>query len=173
MNHEIESFLAERGRSIIGWDEVLEGGLTADGLVMSWRGVEGGVEAAKQHHGVIMTPTSHCYFDYYQLKDRDRQPVALGNYLPLSKVYSFEPLQPNALNEEEQKFILGVQANLWTEYVGYPQHVYYMLLPRLDAISEVQWCQPEQKDFESFKKRMPNMKRLYDKLGINYCRDTE
>ena len=173
MNHEIESFLAERGRSIIGWDEVLEGGLTADGLVMSWRGVEGGVEAAKQHHGVIMTPTSHCYFDYYQLKDRDRQPVALGNYLPLSKVYSFEPLQPNALNEEEQKFILGVQANLWTEYVGYPQHVYYMLLPRLDAISEVQWCQPEQKDFESFKKRMPNMKRLYDKLGINYCRDSE
>jgi hexosaminidase len=173
MNHEIESFLAERGRNIIGWDEVLEGGLTEGGIVMSWRGIEGGIEAAKQHHQVIMTPTSACYFDYYQLKDRDRQPVAIGNYLPLSKVYYYEPLAPDALSEEEQKYILGAQANLWTEYVGYPQHVYYMLLPRLDAISEVQWCRPDQKDFKNFKQRLPKMKRLYDKLEINYCRQEE
>ena len=173
INHEMENFLRERGRDMIGWDEVLEGGLTEGGIVMSWRGINGGIEAAKQHHRVIMSPTTYCYIDYYQLKDHNRQPDAIGGYLPVSKVYSFEPLVPEALSEEEQQYILGPQINLWTEYVAFPDHVFYMLLPRLDAISEVQWCQSAQKDFEDFKTRLPRIKRLYDALGINYCRDIE
>lgn len=171
MNQEMGKFLSERGRDMIGWDEILEGGLTEGGLVMSWRGTKGGIEAAKQHHPVIMTPTDFCYFDYYQLKDHDRQPPAIGYYLPLSKVYSFEPL--DGIPEEEQQYILGVQSNLWTEYVAYPQHVYYMLLPRLDALSEVQWCRPDQKNYEDFLKRLPHLKQLYDRIGVNYCRDIE
>ena len=173
INHEIEQFLKERGRDMIGWDEVLEGGLTEGGIVMSWRGINGGIEAAKQHHRVIMTPTDYCYIDYYQLKDQWGQPLGIGGYLPVSKVYSFEPLIPDQLSEEEQKYILGPQVNLWTEYVGVPQHVFYMLLPRLDAISEVQWCHSDQKDFEDFKTRLPHMKQLYDRMGVNYCHKLE
>lgn len=171
MNHQIEEFLSQRGRDMIGWDEVLEGGLTEGGVVMSWRGVKGGIEAAKQHHRVIMTPTDYCYVDYYQLKDHDRQPPAIGYYLPVSKVYSFEPLE--GIPEEEQHYILGAQANLWTEYVAYPQHAFYMLLPRLDALSEVQWCRPDQKDYEDFKVRLSHLQRLYDRIGVNYCHDME
>ncbi len=173
INHEMEAFLSERGRDMIGWDEVLEGGLTEGGIVMSWRGIKGGIEAAKQHHRVIMSPTTYCYIDYYQLKDRNRQPDAIGGYLPVSQVYSFEPLVPEDLSEDEQKYILGPQVNLWCEYVAYPQHVFYMLLPRLDAISEVQWCRPDQKDFEDFKTRLPRMKKLYDRIGVNYCSGLE
>ena len=173
INHEMEQFLKERGRDMIGWDEVLEGGLTEGGIVMSWRGIKGGIEAAKQHHRVIMTPTDYCYIDYYQLKDQWGQPLGIGGYLPVSKVYSFEPLIPDQLSEEEQKYILGPQVNLWTEYVGYPQHVFYMLLPRLDAISEVQWCRSDQKDFEDFKTRLPHMLQLYDHMGVNYCHKVE
>ena len=173
VNHEMEAFLRDRGRDMIGWDEVLEGGLTENGIVMSWRGIKGGIEAAKQHHRVIMTPNTYCYIDYYQLKDRNRQPEGIGGYLPLSQVYSFEPLVPEDLSEEEQKYILGPQVNLWTEYVAYPQHVFYMLLPRLDAISEVQWCRSEQKDFEDFKTRLPHMKQIYNRIGVNYCSGVE
>ena len=171
MNQQLGQFLAERGRDIIGWDEILEGGLTEGGIVMSWRGTEGGIEAAKQPHRVIMTPTDYCYVDYYQLKDHDRQPPAIGYYLPLTKVYSFEPLA--GIPEAEQKYILGAQANLWTEYVAYPQHVFYMLLPRLDALSEVQWCRPDQKNFDDFRSRLRQLQRLYDRIGVNYCRDIE
>ncbi|MCR5821284.1 MAG: beta-N-acetylhexosaminidase [Bacteroidaceae bacterium] len=173
INHEMESFLQARGRNIIGWDEVLEGGLTDDGIVMSWRGVKGGIEAARQHHRVIMSPTTFCYIDYYQLRDRGLQPDAIGGYLPLSQVYSFEPLAADVLSEEEQKYILGPQVNLWTEYIAYPQHLFYMLLPRLDAISEVQWCYPGQKDFEGFKSRLPQMLKIYDLMGFSYCRKYE
>ena len=173
INHEMEAFLRERGRDIIGWDEVLEGGLTEGGIVMSWRGIKGGIEAAKQHHRVIMAPTTFCYIDYYQLQNRDRQPQSIGGYVPLSKVYSLEPILPDDLSEEEQKYILGPQVNLWTEYIAYPQHIFYMLLPRLDAISEVQWCRSEQKDFDRFKSRRPHMLKIYDRLGINYCRQYE
>ena len=158
INHEVEKFLHERGRDMIGWDEVLEGGLTEGGIVMSWRGIKGGIEAAKQHHRVIMTPTTYCYIDYYQLKDQWGQPLGIGGYLPASKVHSFEPLIPEELTEEEQQ---------------YPEHVFYMLLPRLDAISEVQWCRTDQKDFEDFKTRLPRMKRIYDRMGVNYCRGLE
>ena len=173
INHEMEKFLSKRGRDMIGWDEVLEGGLTEKGIVMSWRGINGGIEAARQHHRVIMTPTDYCYIDYYQLKDQGGQPLGIGGYLPVSKVYSFEPLIPDQLSEDEQKYILGPQVNLWTEYVAYPQHLFYMLLPRLDAISEVQWCRSDQKDFEDFKTRLPHMKQIYDRMGVNYCHQVE
>ena len=173
INHEVEQFLATRGRNLIGWDETLEGGLTEGAVVMSWRGVNGGVEAARQHHRVIMTPTDYCYIDYYQLKDTWNLPLAIGGYVPASKVYSFEPLVPGKLTDDEQQYILGPQVNLWTEYIAAPEHLFYMLLPRLDAISEVQWCQPEQKDFDDFKARLPRMMQLYDRLPVSYCHKVE
>ena len=163
--------MQKKGRDLIGWDEVLEGGLSEKAIVMSWRGTKGGIQAARQHHRVIMTPTDFCYIDYYQLKDQWNQPMAIGGYLPVSKVYSFEPTTD--LNEEEAKYILGPQVNLWTEYVGYPDHAMYMLLPRLDAISEVQWMQPDKKDLEAFKTRLVRMEKLYDKLGYSYCKKIE
>ena len=173
INHEVEQFLTSRGRNLIGWDEILEGGLTEGAVVMSWRGVNGGIEAARQHHRVIMTPTDYCYIDYYQLKDTWNIPLAIGGYVPASKIYSFEPLVPGKLSEEEQQYILGPQVNLWTEYIAAPEHLFFMLLPRLDAISEVQWCQPEQKDFDEFKTRLPRMMRLYDRLKVSYCHKVE
>ena len=173
INHEVEQFLTSRGRNLIGWDEILEGGLTEGAVVMSWRGVNGGIEAARQHHRVIMTPTDFCYIDYYQLKDTWNIPLAIGGYVPASKIYSFEPLVPGKLSDEEQQYILGPQVNLWTEYIAAPEHLFFMLLPRLDAISEVQWCQPEQKDFDEFKTRLPRMMRLYDRLKVSYCHKVE
>ena len=173
INHEVEKFLATRGRNLIGWDEILEGGLTEGAVVMSWRGVNGGIEAARQHHRVIMTPTDYCYIDYYQLKDTWNIPLAIGGYVPASKIYSFEPLVPGKLTEEQQQYILGPQVNLWTEYIAAPEHLFFMLLPRLDAISEVQWCQPESKDFKDFKTRLPRMMQLYDRLPVSYCHKVE
>ena len=168
INKELEAYLARKGRTIIGWDETLEGGLSDNAIVMSWRGYDGGIAAARQHHHVIMTPTQNCYIDYYQLRDRNAQPLGIGGYLPLSKVYSMEPV-PEQLSEEEKQYIMGPQANLWTEYVQYPEHLFYMLLPRLDAISEVQWTTAEQKNFADFEQRLPRMLRLYDKIGCKYC----
>ena len=173
INREMEQFLKQRGRTLIGWDETLEGGLTTEATVMSWRGINGGIEAARQHHHVIMTPTDYCYIDYYQLKNTWNEPLAIGGYVPLSKVYAFEPLVPETLTEEEQQYILGAQVNLWTEYVAAPDHLCYMLLPRLDAISEVQWCRPQQKDFDDFKQRLPHMKQIYNILGVRYCQGVE
>ena len=173
INHEVEKFLTSRGRNLIGWDETLEGGLTEGAVVMSWRGVNGGIEAARQHHRVIMAPTDYCYIDYYQLKDTWNLPLGIGGYVPASKVYSFEPLVSGKLTEEEQQYILGPQVNLWTEYIAAPEHLFFMLLPRLDAISEVQWCQPGQKDFDDFKRRLPRMMQLYDRLHVSYCRKVE
>ena len=162
INKEMEAFLASRGRKIIGWDETLEA------AVMSWRGQNGGKTAAQLHHEVVMTPTSHCYFDYYQLQNRDAQPLAIGGYLPLSKVYSLEPV-PAELTAEEAKYILGAQCNLWTEYVVSPDHAEFMLLPRLAAMSEVQWLQPDAKDYEQFLLRLPALEQTYRKLGYKYC----
>lgn len=168
INKELEQYMAGMGRELVGWDEVLEGGLSENAIVMSWRGTEGGIEAARQHHRVIMSPNSHCYIDHYQLQNHQQQPLAIGGYLPVSKVYSYEPI-PTELTEEEAKYILGPQCNLWTEYVVYPEHAFYMLLPRLDALSEVQWLPKEQKDYEAFKARLPRMLKLYRKLGVPYC----
>lgn len=169
LNKELEKFLAQRGRTLIGWDETLEGGLSDSAIVMSWRGYEGGIQAARLGHRVIMTPTSHCYIDYYQLKGETKtQPLSIGGYLPLSKVYSMEPI-PAELTEAEQQYIWGPQCNLWTEYVISSQHVEYMLLPRLAAMSEVQWMSPEAKNYDDFLLRLQRYEQLYSRLGLYYC----
>ena len=174
INHEIEQFLASRGRSLIGWDEILAGGLTENAIVMSWRGTKGGIAAAKQKHRVIMSPNVFSYIDHPQLKDLSKSPRTTDSYVvSCSKMYSFEPLVPEELTKEEGDCILGVQANLWTEHVAYPEHALYQLLPRLGAMSEVQWCNPEQKDFENWKARLPQLQKLYDKLGYVYCNEVE
>lgn len=172
INREIESYLASLGRDIIGWDETLEGGLTERATVMSWRGTQGGIDAARFHHNVIMTPVDYCYIDYYQVKNNWNAPMAIGGYVPASKTYSFEPV-PDVLTEEEKRYILGAQVNLWCEYIAHAPHLFYMLLPRLDAISEVQWTEPAKKDFDDFKKRLQHQFKLYDILGVNYCRTVE
>ena len=174
INHEVEGLLNERGRNLIGWDEILAGGLTKGAIVMSWRGTKGGIEAARQHHHVIMSPNVYAYIDHPQLKDVAKQPRTIGGYIvSASKMYSFEPVIPDSLTVDEQKYIMGVQANLWTEYVAYPEHVFYQLLPRLAVMSEVQWCLPEQKNFEDFKNRLPRMENLYERMGVPYCHGLE
>lgn len=166
---DAEAFLAERDRTVIGWDEVLAGGLGDNTWVMSWRGQEGGREAAKLHHNVIMTPVSHCYFDYYQTKDWNSEPMAFSNNLPIEKVYTLEPV-PADLTPEEAQYIQGAQCNLWSEYILSPQHMEYMLLPRLAALTEVQWMDAERKNYDEFAKRLPRLIRLYDKLGYTHHR---
>ncbi len=174
INHEIEQFLASRGRSLIGWDEILAGGLSEGAIVMSWRGTKGGVAAAKQKHRVIMSPNVFSYIDHPQLADLSKSPRTTDSYVvSCSKIYGFEPLVPEELTAEEGDCILGVQANLWTEHVAYPEHALYQLLPRLASMCEVQWCKPEQKDFEGWKKRLPQLKKLYDKMGLVYCNEVE
>lgn len=174
INREVESFMKERGRAIIGWDEILEGGLSGESIIMSWRGTKGGIAAARQGHRVIMSPNVFSYIDHPQLKDLGKQPRTTDSYIvSASKVYSFEPLIPDSLTKEQQRLILGSQVNLWTEHVAYPQHAFYQLLPRLGASSEVQWCNPDQKNFDYFKKRLPRLKKLYDLIGVNYCKQLE
>lgn len=163
----VQKFLNDHGRKIIGWDEVLEGELAKGATVMSWRGTEGGIKASAMGFDVIMTPNTYCYFDYYQSEDQDKEPFGIGGFLPWDKVYSYEPLE--GLNDSQQKHILGVQANLWTEYVATPEHLEYMLLPRMNALSEVQWCEPENKDIERFKAAMEAESfKIFDILGYNY-----
>lgn len=166
---EVEKFLNAHGRQIIGWDEILEGGLAPNATVMAWRGVNEGVKAVKLQHDVIMVPTSYLYFDYYQAKDKEQEPMAIGGYVPLEKVYSFDPVPAN-LTPEEAKHIIGTQANLWTEYITSFRHVEYMVLPRMDALAEVQWVEPAQKNYEDFLSRMPKMFDIYDIYGHNYAR---
>ena len=168
INHA-EKFLNSKGRQIIGWDEILEGGLAPNATVHSWRGVEGGIEAAKQGHDCIMSPTTFMYFDYYQTKYTDSEPLAIGGYVPVEKVYSFEPVN-DTLSADVQKHIIGVQANLWSEYVPTYSHVEYMELPRMAALCEVQWCKPENKDFNSFKQRLLPLFNIYDKKQYNYAK---
>ncbi|WP_106828987.1 glycoside hydrolase family 20 protein [Parabacteroides pacaensis] len=163
----MEKFVESKGRHIIGWDEILEGGLAPNATVMSWRGMAGGIEAAKQHHNVIMTPNTYLYFDYYQTTDVANEPLAIGGYVPLERVYSLEPV-PASLSPEEQKYIIGVQANLWTEYIPTFSQVEYMVLPRMAALSEVQWCSPEKKNYPQFLKRLFNLTGIYDQQGYNY-----
>lgn len=166
--HEAEEFLNSKGRKMIGWDETLEGGLAPNATVMSWRGEAGGIEAAKQHHDVVMTPNTYLYFDYYQSKDTETEPMAIGGYLPMERVYSYEPM-PKSLSPEEQKYIVGVQANLWTEYIPDFKQVQYMVLPRMAALSESQWCAPEKKNYEAFLQRVSRLVNIYAKNGWNYA----
>lgn len=166
--HEAEAFLNENGRQMIGWDETLEGGLAPNATVMSWRGEGGGIEAAKQKHDVVMTPNTYLYFDYYQSKDTDNEPLAIGGYLPMERVYSYEPM-PSALSEEEQKHIIGVQANVWTEYMPTFSQVEYMVLPRMAALCESQWCTPDKKNYDAFLQRLVNLVEIYKLKGWNYA----
>ena len=165
-----EDVLAKKGRKIIGWDEILEGGLAPNATVMSWRGIGGAIEAAKSNHDAIMTPVSYCYFDYYQTDKTDKEPLAIGGYVPVERVYSFNPY-PDALNKEQQKHILGVQANVWTEYIKTFKHVQYMVLPRLAALAEVQWEDPAKpKDYNQFLQRLMRLLPIYQLEGYNYAK---
>ena len=165
-----EDVLAKKGRKIIGWDEILEGGLAPNATVMSWRGIGGAIEAAKSNHDAIMTPVSYCYFDYYQTDKTDKEPLAIGGYVPVERVYSFNPY-PDALNKEQQKHILGVQANVWTEYIKTFKHVQYMVLPRFAALAEVQWEDPAKpKDYNQFLQRLMRLLPIYQLEGYNYAK---
>lgn len=161
----IEKFLNDHGRKMIGWDEILEGGLAPEATVMSWRGEEGGIKAAKAGHDVIMTPGSYLYFDFYQA-DPKTQPEAIGGYTPVKRVYSYEPI-PLVLNQDEAKHILGVQANLWTEYIPDERHVEYMLFPRLLALSEIGWSPKEVRNWENFKPRLNKHIDLLHSMDVN------
>ncbi len=164
----IEKFLSERGRRLIGWDEILEGGLAPNATVMSWRGIKGGIEAAEMGHDVVMSPTTHCYLDYYQ-SDPENEPLAIGGFLPLEKVYSYEPV-PEELDAEKAKHILGAQGNVWTEYMKTFRDVEYMAFPRMTAIAEVVWSQPESKDYIDFSNRLKMHVPLFEALDINYSK---
>jgi hexosaminidase len=164
----IEKYVNSKGKQIIGWDEILEGGLAPNAAVMSWQGIEGGIAAAKQKHMAVMTPGSHCYFDHYQAPASD-EPLAIGGYTPIEKVYSYEPI-PNELNAEEQHYILGAQANLWTEYILNEKHLEYMALPRMAALAEVVWTPKEIKNETAFLTRLQKHFLLLDKLNINYAK---
>ena len=171
--HELQSYFIQRmekyinskGKKIIGWDEILEGGLAPNATVMSWRGEKGGIEAAKQKHDVIMTPTTYVYFDYSQTKKEDS--VTIGGYLPLKKVYNYEPL-PAELTADEHKYVLGAQANLWTEYVKNTKKLEYMIFPRMTALSEVLWSKKAHKDWDNFQPRLKRQLKRYDLWKINY-----
>ena len=161
-----ENFLATKGKKIIGWDEILEGGVSESATVMSWRGESGGIEAARKGNDVIMTPNNYLYFDYYQTRDVENEPIAIGGYVPLEKVYSYEPI-PDYFTPEEASHIKGVQANLWTEYIkDFPQAL-YMELPRMAALSEVQWTDGK-KDYDAFMNRLPQMLGHYQANDYRY-----
>ena len=168
MIQEAAKYLKEKGKRIIGWTEILEGGLVPDATLMSWIGESGGIEAAHQHHDVIMTPNTYLYFDYYQSKKVEDEPLAIGGYLPIEKTYNYEPM-PKELTKEEQQYIKGVQANLWTEYIPVFSQVQYMVLPRLGAVAEVQWTDPSKKDYKGFLRRVPHLVAVYDCYGWNYA----
>ena len=162
----IEKFLLTKGRNIIGWDEILEGGLAPKATVMSWRGIKGGIEAAKQKHEVIMSPVSHCYLNFYQ-SDPKGEMLAIGGFTTLKKSYSFEPV-PQELSTDEQKYIVGVQGNVWTEYIIIPEHVEYMAFPRACALAEVGWTAKEKKDWDSFQLRLDKHKLRLAELFVNF-----
>lgn len=161
----IEKYLNSKGRQIIGWDEILEGGLAPNATVMSWRGEKGGIEAAKQKHNVIMTPNSYVYFDYAQNKQEDS--LVIGGYLTVQKVYNYEPV-PAALAAEDTRYILGAQANVWSEYMKTPAKVEYMVFPRMSALSEVLWSRKESRNWSDFEKRMEKQTKRYELWNASY-----
>ena len=153
MIHQAEDFLKSKGRKLIGWDEILEGGLAPEATVMSWRGEDGGIKSARMGHDVIMTPGNYLYFDFYQA-DPKTQPYAIGGYTPIKHVYSYNPVPVDSLNTEEQRHIMGVQANTWTEYIKDAQHLEYMMFPRALAVAEIAWTPQELRSWMDFKPRM-------------------
>ena len=166
----IEEYLHKHGRKLIGWDEILEGGVSQSATIMSWRGADGGIAAAKKGNYAIMTPNGHCYLDYYQTTDRKDELEGIGGYVPLRKAYSLNPY--DRLTDEEKKYILGVQGNLWTEYISTPLQLQYKMLPRLGAIAEIGWSNPtpETKDTEEFIGRSKELARYYYAFGWNFAR---
>ena len=164
---EMARFITAHGRRVAGWDEILEGGIAPNATVLSWRGMEGGVEAARLGHDAVMCPVSHLYLDYYPTKDREQEPLAFNGFIPIEKTYDFNPVSPE-LTPQQAQHIIGVQANLWTEYMDNFPHVQYMALPRLAAACEVQWTMPEKKNFDDFANRIPQLLSLYDKLHYRY-----
>jgi hexosaminidase len=177
--HELQSYFIQRvekyvngkGRKIIGWDEILEGGLAPNASVMSWRGEEGGIAAAKQNHTVVMTPGNWCYFDHYQDTSKT-EPLAIGGYTPVREVYSYEPVPPQ-LSEAESKFILGAQGNVWTEYMKTSDHVEYMVYPRACALAEVVWSPKESRDYDNFLQRMKTHVTLLEDWKVNYAKQIQ
>ncbi|WP_162051755.1 glycoside hydrolase family 20 protein [Pontibacter pamirensis] len=173
--HELQSYFIQRmekyinskGRTIIGWDEILEGGLAPNAIVMSWRGEAGGIAAAQQNHYVIMTPGTHVYFDHSQSQREDS--VTIGGFTTVQKAYSYEPV-PKELTPEQAKYVLGAQANVWTEYMSNPAKVEYQIFPRMTALSEVLWTAPEKKDWNDFEKRLLTQFKRYDMWGANYSK---
>ncbi len=165
---KMDKFLIAHGRKLLGWDEILEGGLAQSATVMSWRGESGGIKAARMDHDVVMTPGNYCYFDHYQADPRT-QPEAIGGYLDLKTVYSYEPI-PAELEKDKQAHVLGAQANLWTEYVAGASHAQYMIFPRLLALAEVTWSPAKSRDWAGFRARLYHHYRLLQGLNINYCR---
>lgn len=166
----IENFLNSKGKKIIGWDEILEGGIAPNATIMSWRSFQGGIEAAQQGHDAIMTPSTHCYFDHYQSNNTNNEPLAIGGFTNIERVYSFEPV-PEVLSPEEQKHIIGAQANVWREYIPTNQQVEYMVLPRLAALSEVLWSDSQQKNYSNFSNRLADFLTIYDNLNYNYSKN--
>ena len=164
----MEKFIASKGRYLLGWDEILEGGLAPGARVMSWRGEQGGIDAARQNHDVIMTPGGTCYFDKYQ-QNPAGEPEAIGGFLPLQKVYEYEPM-PAVLEKEKQQYIKGAQANLWTEYVPTQEHAAYMIFPRIIALSEVVWSNPAAKNWALFQEKLTAHYTLLQAFNVNYCR---
>ncbi len=166
----IDAYLTSKGKKLMGWDEILEGGLAENATVMSWRGMDGGIAAARQGNQVVMTPGTHCYFDHYQA-DREFEPKAIGGYLPLKKVYDFEPV-PEDLFTEQKALILGAQGNVWTEYMATTDYVEYMILPRMLALSEVLWGKKDNKNWPAFQERLQYHFKLFNKKGYRYSKGT-
>lgn len=166
--HQVQAYVSGKGKRIIGWDELLGCDVDTSATIMSWRGAGPGAEAALLGHDVIMSPTTNCYFDYYQAKEHVGEPLAIGGFIDVAKVYGFEPVA-SRLTQQSARHILGVQANLWAEYISNPAQVEYMVLPRMAALSEVQWMQPEAKDFNAFKERLTSFRHIYELYGLTYA----
>ena len=167
----MEKYINSKGKQIIGWDEILEGGLAPNATVMSWRGISGGIEAAKMNHEVIMTPNAVCYLDHYQAKDTKNEPLAIGGYTPIEEIYNYEPI-PSELDRSLHKYIIGAQGNVWTEYMKTSDHVEYMVFPRILALSEVVWA-ANRPSFEDFEKKVNDTYPILDRMNINYSRHIE
>ena len=165
----VENYLNQHGRSIIGWDEILDGEINPSASIMSWRGVEAGLNAAEVGHDVVMSPNATLYFDHYQTPATDWiNPTLIGGFSPLEKVYNFEPI-PTEISDKAKKHIIGVQANLWTEYIAFSELLFYQTLPRIAALSEIQWLNPKDKNFDNFLNRLSNLLPLYKCYGWPYC----